>query len=72
MRPKCNAWEVAARMGRRKKKGAGDKAGGVAKPASAAAVEFAARARGIRLQAPIARTWPPARALPAKDFGLKP
>ena len=37
MRPKCNAWEVAARMGRRKQKGAGDKVGGVAKPASAAA-----------------------------------
>jgi hypothetical protein len=51
MRPKCNAWEVAARMGRRKKKGAGDKAGGVAKPASAAAVEFAARgASGCKRQ----------------------
>ena len=26
---------------------------------------------GIRLQAPIARTWPPARALPEKDLGVK-
>ena len=38
-------------MGKSKKKGAGDKAGGVAKPASAAAVEFAARgASGCKRQ----------------------
>ena len=41
----------SVRMGRRQKKAAGGKVGGVAKPASAAAVEFAARgASGCKRQ----------------------
>jgi len=55
-------------MGRRKKKGAGDKAGGVAKPASAAAVEFAALAGHPAASANRSHLAASARS-PCKRFG---